>query len=303
MQKLLREMVRFGCKAAAIEVSSHGLDQGRVRHINFDLAIFTNLTQDHLDYHKTMDQYAQAKAKLFTQAKKAIINIDDPYADQMKHPETFTYGFGKADLRATDVTLTSKGSSFKLNGVDFQIPLVGRFQVSNCMAATAAGLLQGLTLQEISNAMRTAPPIPGRLERVTDRPVFVDFAHTPDALRQVLLTLRELNPRKLILLFGCGGDRDRAKRPIMGKIANELADTVILTNDNPRSEDPVQILNEIGPGTHILDRKEAIAHALSLTTNEDILLIAGKGHETYQILAHRRVAFDDREVVRNLCES
>jgi UDP-N-acetylmuramoyl-L-alanyl-D-glutamate--2,6-diaminopimelate ligase len=299
LQKTLHEMVRSGCTAATLEVSSHGLHQGRLSDVEFDVGIFTNLSQDHLDYHETMEAYAAAKTELFDRAKTAILNRDDPYFETMraacKNPP-ITYGLH--DI--TDLELSLSGTAFTLDGVRFKLPLIGRFNVYNALAALAACRLHGLSLADLAAPLARTPQIRGRLERTGN--AFVDYAHTPDALRQVLTTLNELKTGRLILVFGCGGDRDRDKRPKMGAVAKELADIAIVTSDNPRSEDPLTICEQVSTTLPaIVDRREAIAHALSLATPDDIVLVAGKGHETQQIFAHSRLPFDDRATLEELC--
>ena len=294
--KLLREMVNRGCKACVMEVSSHGLAQNRVAGIDFDVAIFTNLSQDHIDYHGSLEEYAAQKAKLFSSLKKeglAIVPFGEKRMIQDCSAKVVTYGIEKGDVQATDLHLASDHSSFTVDGISYTIPLAGRFNVLNALAALAVkrGSLENL------------PQVRGRLERVRDN-VYIDFAHTPDALENVLTTLREFAKRRVIIVFGAGGDRDRLKRPKMGEVAGRLADLVILTSDNPRSEDPQRICEEINCAGAIieLDRKKAIAKALSLACPDDLILIAGKGHESYQIFAHKTVPFDDREIVLELLE-
>lgn len=319
LQKLLSDMRDAGCKAVAMEISSHALVQHRARAIEFDTAVFTNLTQDHLDYHKTMDEYFEAKVLLFSglakQTKKrarAIVNADDRYGrfliDRIgKQSPVVTYGLGAtADFRATDIKFDALGSSFHLQAKGrsylVRLPLIGAFNIYNALAALAATASMGVELRTAVAAMASAPQVPGRLERVRAKrsfQVFVDYAHTDDALRNVLRTLRELKPNRLITLFGCGGDRDKAKRPLMASAAEELSDFVILTSDNPRTEDPVRILADIKAGLRgnqyeeIPDRELAIRQAVQMAGPGDIVLIAGKGHETYQEFADKKVPFDD----------
>lgn len=329
LQELLSRMRDAGCKAAAMEVSSHALVQHRVRGIAFDAAVFTNLTQDHLDYHKTMEAYFEAKARLFDalatqQGKKgrAIINGDDRYGRFLcerleKKVKIVTYGMGvHSDFRATDVQFDATGSSFHLEarGRSYLVrtPLIGSFNIYNTLAALAAASAMGMELRAAVAAMARAPQVPGRLERVSLKrsfQVFVDYAHTDDALRNVLRTLRELKPARLITVFGCGGDRDRAKRPLMGAAAEEFSDWCLLTSDNPRSEDPRRILADIRRGLRgnrfeeIPDREAAIRRAVELAGPGDIVLIAGKGHETYQEFAGKKVPFDDGVVARRAIEA
>jgi len=329
LQDYLSQMVSNGCKAVAMEVSSHALKQHRTRGINFDTAVFTNLTQDHLDYHKTMDEYFEAKAILFDgvvaqTAKKgrSIINGDDRYGRFLieRLAKTgrpiITYGRGVGmDFRATDVKYDSTGSSFHLEarGRNYLVrtPLIGSFNIYNVLAALTAASSMGMELRAAVAAMAKAPQVPGRLERVSAKrnfQVFVDYAHTDDALRNVLRTLRDLSPARLITVFGCGGDRDRKKRPLMAAAAEEFSDWAILTSDNPRTEDPQSILNDVRKGLRgkrfeeIIDREAAIRQAVNHAGPGDIVLIAGKGHETYQEFADKKLPFDDVAVARRALE-
>lgn len=329
LQELLGQMVAAGSKAVAMEVSSHALVQHRTRGIGFDAAVFTNLTQDHLDYHKTMADYFEAKALLFentaTQAGKkgkAIVNADDRYGHRLierftKKLPVITYGLGaNADFRATDIRFDATGSTYhlKAKGRSYlvRMPLIGSFNIYNSLAALAAASAMGMELRAAVTAMANAPQVPGRLERVPAKrnfQVFVDYAHTDDALRNVLRTLRDLQPARLITVFGCGGDRDRAKRPLMGAAAEEFSDWAILTSDNPRTEDPLRILADIRKGLRrsnhqeIPDREEAIKTAVQMAGPGDIVLIAGKGHEAYQEFADRKVTFSDVATARKAIEA
>jgi UDP-N-acetylmuramoyl-L-alanyl-D-glutamate--2,6-diaminopimelate ligase len=323
---LLAQMANAGCKAAAMEVSSHALAQERVRGLEWDVAVFTNLTQDHLDFHGTMENYFAAKAKLFTElaAQKfktnatAVINIDDRYGAQLvdrlsklKVP-VITYGVGaQADFRASNYHAEFAGTSYQLDarGKSYlvRVPLIGRFNVANSMAALAAATSMGISLREAVLSLGRSPQVPGRLEAVPAKrqfQIFVDYAHTPDALLNVLKTARELSPRKLIVVFGCGGDRDKQKRPLMGRVADENADFSIITSDNPRKEDPDAIIAEAAKGFRsnryekITDRAKAIGRAIELAQPRDIVIIAGKGHEAYQEFADHTVPFDDIQVAR-----
>ena len=322
---LLSQMANAGCKAAAMEVSSHALAQDRVRGIEWDVAVFTNLTQDHLDFHGTMENYFEAKAKLFTglteQKSKtkptAVINLDDPWGAKLagrleKKIPVITYGLGvQADFRASNYHAEFAGTSYQLDakGKSYlvRVPLIGRFNVANSMAALAAASSMGSSLREAILSLGRSPQVPGRLEAVPAKrqfQVFVDYAHTPDALLNVLKTARELSPRKLIVVFGCGGDRDKQKRPLMGRVADQNADFSIITSDNPRKEDPEAIIADAEKGFRsnhyekIADRAQAIARAIELAQPRDIVVIAGKGHEDYQIVGDERRHFDDREVAR-----
>ncbi|HXE52288.1 MAG TPA: UDP-N-acetylmuramoyl-L-alanyl-D-glutamate--2,6-diaminopimelate ligase [Tepidisphaeraceae bacterium] len=316
---LLASMRDKGCRACAMEVSSHALDQGRVAGISFAGAAFTNLTGDHLDYHKTMDNYADAKAKLFaslSQTAVAVVNAEDKWSDRMVrdcHGRIIRFGFGKAaDYRARDVAITSNGSNFILHTPDgraeVHVQLIGRHNVENALAAAAlAGEVFGLSVHQIASGLRDAQGAPGRLQAVrSGQPfaVLVDYAHTDDALENVLAALRPLTRGKLRVLFGCGGDRDRTKRPRMARTAEKLADAVYITSDNPRTEDPRAILNEIVAGLSKegrsqavveFDRRTAIERILGDAQPGDVVLLAGKGHENYQIIGTEKRHFDDVE--------
>jgi UDP-N-acetylmuramoyl-L-alanyl-D-glutamate--2,6-diaminopimelate ligase len=312
-----------------MEVSSHALAQDRTRGLEWDVAVFTNLTQDHLDFHRTMDNYFEAKAKLFTalatQKRKrkpfAIVNIDDRYGRQLldkidKRVAVVTYGMGTgADFRASNYRGEFSGTCYQLDahGKSYlvRLPLIGRFNVGNSVAALAAANALGINLRNAVLSLAKAPQVPGRLELVPARrqfQVFVDYAHTPDALGNVLKTLRELEPQRLIAVFGCGGDRDRQKRPLMAEMADRLADYSIITSDNPRKEDPNAIISEIEKGFRsnryekIVDRTQAIDRAVALARPRDIVLIAGKGHETYQEFGDYTIPFDDIQVARRAIE-
>ena len=325
---LLWQMRSAGCKAAAMEVSSHALMQARVRGVEFDTAIFTNLSQDHLDYHLTMEAYFEAKARLFSglaaQSRKkgtAVLNIDDRHGALLANRfaneiPVVTYGVGvKADFRASNVRIDFNGTSYQLdaNGRSYlvRLPLIGHFNVLNSLAAIAGANAMGVDVRTAVLSLANAPAVPGRLEAVPAQrqfKVFVDYAHTDDALKNVLNTCRELNPARLIVVFGCGGNRDKTKRPRMGAVVDELADYAIVTSDNPRKEDPLAIIEDIKPGLvrgnyeAIVDRKEAIFKAIALAQPRDIVLLCGKGHETYQELADRTVPFDDVAVAQSALE-
>nr|MDQ3314120.1 UDP-N-acetylmuramoyl-L-alanyl-D-glutamate--2,6-diaminopimelate ligase [Verrucomicrobiota bacterium] len=329
VQQLLAQMVNAGCKAAAMEVSSHALTQERTRGLEWDVAVFTNLTQDHLDFHGTMERYFESKLKLFSdlskqQVKKnpvAVVNIDDRHGERLldhleKSFPVVTYGLGaRADFRASNYRPEFGATSYQLDarGKSYlvRVPLIGRFNVANSLAALAATSSLGLGLREAILSLAKSPQVPGRLEAVPAKrqfQVFVDYAHTPDALLNVLKTLRELSPRRVIVVFGCGGDRDRQKRPLMAAAAEQNADFSIITSDNPRKEDPDAIIAEVAMGFRstryekITDRAQAIARAITLAQPRDIVLIAGKGHETYQEFADNTVPFDDIQVARRALE-
>jgi len=316
VHELLAQMRSAGCKAAVMEVSSHALAQDRVRCIEWDCAVFTNLTQDHLDYHGTMENYFAAKSLLFTglagQKKKAtaVINADDRYGAKLIQSLTtpvVTYGLGvRADFRASEVKTDFSGTSYQLDakGKSFlvRLPLIGRFNVYNSLAAIAAAVSVGIEVRNAVVALANAPHVPGRLEAAPVKRqfrVFIDYAHTDDALVNVIKTLRELSPRRLIVVFGCGGNRDKAKRPKMAAAVDQLADWGIITSDNPRKEDPEAIIEEIKKGYRgnnyevVVDRREAIFKAVAMAQPRDIVLLAGKGHEAYQEFADYTVPFDD----------
>jgi UDP-N-acetylmuramoyl-L-alanyl-D-glutamate--2,6-diaminopimelate ligase len=325
IQGLLAQMRDNGCRACAMEVSSHALDQDRVYGLPFAAAIFTNLTQDHLDYHGTMEKYFEAKVRLFELAaaeprSTLIINGDDSWGrklvDRFQHTgRVIRFGFGvQNEFRAINVRYDLTGTTFELEarGRSFlvRLPLIGDFNVYNTLGALAAAHGVGLNLREAVANMQKAPQVPGRLERVSENArfqVFVDYAHTPDGLVNALKTVRALRPRRVITVFGCGGDRDRTKRPKMAAAAEEGSDICVLTSDNPRTEDPEQILNDAKAGftrpkSHavIADRREAIRVALEGAWEGDIVLIAGKGHEDYQDIKGKKHPFDDRKVARQL---
>ena len=320
-QKLLREMVDCDLKAATMEVSSHGLVQKRVEGLDFDVAVFTNLTQDHLDYHKTMEAYGQAKSLLFSQLgsekKWALVNADDPASSIMLaacSAQVITYGLERGGLRATEVQLSAAGIPCVITYENRQdclnSSLIGRFNVYNCLAAIGVGIAYGLDLNTCCTALGSFIQVPGRMERVPNAKgvhVFVDYSHTEDSLKNALTTLRELQGGQIFTVFGCGGDRDRDKRPKMGRIAEELSDHIVITSDNPRSEDPHTILSDIQAGlihpekAHLeVSRKEAIHFALNQAQAGDIVLIAGKGHETHQVFSHETISFDDRLVAASM---
>jgi UDP-N-acetylmuramoyl-L-alanyl-D-glutamate--2,6-diaminopimelate ligase len=329
LQELLAQIVNAGCRAAAMEVSSHALAQDRTRGLEWNVAVFTNLTQDHLDFHGTMESYFDSKAKLFarlgSQEKKrkpvAIVNIDDRFGEQLlkkidQRVAVVTYGRSvRADFRASNYRVEFSGTSYQLDahGKSYlvRVPLIGGFNVANSVAALAAANALGISLRDAVLSLGKSPQVPGRLELVPAKrqfQVFVDYAHTPDALRNVLKTLRELEPHRLIVVFGCGGNRDREKRPLMGEIVDRHADYAIVTSDNPRKEEPNAIIVEIEKGfrsSHyekMVDRTQAIDRAIALAQPRDIVLIAGKGHENYQEFADHTVPFDDIQVARRAIE-
>ena len=316
LQRLLAEYLRRGARNVAMEVSSHGLDQGRVAGIRFDCAVFTNLTRDHLDYHGTMENYAQAKARLFSAEGLCdrVVNIDDEWGAALAArfgPDVITYGTSKdARLRASRVGLSEAGVRFHVDsewgGGDVHAAVLGAFNVSNLCAVIGTLLAAGLTFDDALAAASALKPVPGRLERLGGgaQPLeVVEYAHTPDALEKALEALRPTVAagHKLVCVFGCGGDRDPGKRPMMGRSASRLADEVIVTSDNPRSEAPRAIIDQVlagisGPVEAIEERQVAIFTAVSHARPGDVVLLAGKGHETYQEIAGVRHPFSDREV-------
>jgi UDP-N-acetylmuramoyl-L-alanyl-D-glutamate--2,6-diaminopimelate ligase len=313
-----------GCTHGAVEVSSHALVQKRVHGTHFEVGVFTNLTPEHLDFHVDMESYYAAKRLLFTSEgannlQSAVINLDDPYGRRLARESSMPargYGFAAdADYRVLESRTGIGGTHLRMaipNGeITIDTPLVGRPNIYNIMAATGAALELGIAPEAIRSGIESLAGVPGRLEPVRagqEFAIFVDYAHTPDALEKLLETVRPLAAGRVIVIFGCGGDRDRKKRPMMGEIATRLSDATFATSDNPRSEDPLAILAEIEPGLrsggapyHIVpDRREAIRAALALAGKGDVVVIAGKGHEDYQILGSRRIWFDDRAIAHEL---
>lgn len=322
LQRFLAEVRDAGGTHASFEVSSHALAMDRVWGCAFAAAVFTNLTRDHLDFHKTLEDYFAAKKRLFEGTGKgapevAVVNADDPYGKQLAGlaPRTLTYGINNgADITAKKFALTFSGLQFTVRtpagDMEVRSPLVGRINVYNILGAIGAGMVLGLPKEAIARGIAALDAVPGRFQRIdAGQPflVIVDYAHTDDALRNLIQTARELNPLgRIITLFGCGGDRDRAKRPLMGEAAGSLSDRVILTSDNPRTEDPLRIINDAVVGlqkaganyTVEIDRQRAIEIALGEATAGDIVLLAGKGHETCQILKENTLDFDDRAMAR-----
>lgn len=335
LQKMLYQMVQAGVTHVCMEVSSHALAMNRIAGCEFDTAVFTNLTEDHLDFHKTMDNYADAKAILFRMVsskgqykkeKTAVINADDPYAKVMTDAVAdtafcpiHTYAVDHdADLKAEQIRIGSKSTSFILNDGGkkrtVETKLAGRFNVYNTLASIGAARAEGVSMETILSGLASFRAVPGRFELIEEGQPFavvVDYAHTPDGLENILKTAKKITERRVIVVFGCGGDRDRMKRPIMGRIAAQWGDEVIVTSDNPRSEDPDAIVAEVAAGVKekaagnpklhyevIPDRRTAIRHAIHLAKPGDAVIIAGKGHENYQILRDRTIHFDDREEAR-----
>jgi len=315
LNQLFSKMLEQKVEYAVMEVSSHSLKLYRVEGLQFEVGIFTNLSRDHLDFHKSVEDYFASKQKLFRQSKRAVINMDDEYGKKLLDIidiPVLTYGIeNPADLTAQNIRQTGKGVFYDLVYKDERYPIFygvpGRFSVYNSLAALAAGISLGFPVANLVRALSKVEGVPGRFELIKndrDITVIVDYAHKPDGLKNVLLTMREFCNGRIITVFGCGGDRDRGKRPIMGRISTELSDFTIITSDNPRSEDPEAIIREIESGvvgknyTKITDRREAIRAALKMAQKGDGVLIAGKGHENYQIIGDKKIHFDDREVAR-----
>jgi len=333
LQQLLSEMVAEGVDVCVMEVSSHALALHRVDGCEFDVAVFTNITQDHLDFHRDMKEYMETKLKLFSglavhnlkkRKKYAVINVDDSYAAQVIkvcEGNTCTYGLtGSADVWAENVKIGVNGASFIVRGkwgsCALNLKMTGMFNVYNALAAFTASAVAGASVEIIKDALENVRGVPGRFEMVDagqDFTVIVDYAHTPDGLENTLKTARQIAQGRLITVFGCGGDRDRAKRPLMGEIAARYSDFAVLTSDNPRTEDPLAIIEEVeagvkhfaGRGSYVIepDRRQAIRLAVSAARSGDVVVIAGKGHENYQIIGTRKIPFDDRlEAVAALAE-
>ncbi len=333
LNELLARMVENGCKAAVMEVSSHALHQHRVNGLEFDAAVFTNLTQDHLDYHGTMDQYFRAKKTLFDSLRGsavAVTNIDDAYGLRVTESckaRTISYGVHPhADVRAEDIKLSTAGTRFRIvhqgEATEVESPLIGRFNVYNIIAAFSTGLALGISRERLQTGIARFQSVRGRFERVVSPngwTVIIDYAHTPDALENCMKAIHDIfdsgdsSPGKrgrIITVFGCGGNRDRGKRPLMGRIATERGDITIVTSDNPRIEDPERIISEVmmgvlpdAPVYREADRGKAIERALQLAQPGDVVLIAGKGHETYQVVGREQLPFNDREVVEKFIRS
>lgn len=318
LQELFGRMRDEGCTDAVMEVSSHALDLKRVFGVEFNIGIFTNLTQDHLDYHKTMESYRDAKALLFKSCKAAVINMDDAAGEHMKSVscgKTVTFAIERpADLRAENIMITADGVYFTLDyaGTRHEVSLhtPGKFSIYNALGALGACVLMGIDLKTAISAIGENMGVHGRFQTIKSKRgvnAIVDYAHTPDGLENILKTAREFVQGRIITVFGCGGDRDRTKRPIMGEIAGRLSDFCVITSDNPRTEQPERILEDIEPGTRaagceytmITDRREAIHYAVGMAVSGDVVVIAGKGHEDYQIFADKTIHFDDVEEVRD----
>lgn len=331
LQRLLHEMVQSDVKSCVMEVSSHALEQGRVKGTDYRTAIFTNISQDHLDYHETMEEYIAAKGLFFARLgnryeidsakrKYAVLNNDDPAAEYFRKitaADVITYGVDHpADVHASEIRITSQGTTFQLDtfkgNTEMTLKMVGKFNVYNALAAITAALIEDISLEQIKLSLEQIAGVDGRVESVDEGQPFaviVDYAHTPDGLENVLRTINEFAEGKIITVFGCGGDRDRTKRPLMGQIAAKYSDYVWITSDNPRTEDPAAILEDIQKGLQehhvatekyecMIDRKQAIEKAVEMAMPGDVVLIAGKGHETYQIIGQQTLDFDDRLVAK-----
>lgn len=310
--EILLECKELGCKYVAMEVSSHALDKKRVGGLLFDYAIFTNLTQDHLDYHKDFDDYALAKQKLFKMLKPngyAIINEDDDYKDYfMVHPNNLTYGFNESDYQITNTNITSESSKFVLENKErenYESKLLGKHNIYNLTCMIIILKLIGIDYKNIYDLVLNSSAPSGRMDTIfhgTNR-IIIDYAHTPDAIENVVKAVKLFAKARILVIIGCGGDRDKTKRPKMAKIATNLADYVILTSDNPRTEDPLQILNDMTNGLSntnyevIESREDAIKRGIQILEENDILLVLGKGHENYQVIGREKIHFDDKEIV------
>ncbi|MEM0896700.1 MAG: UDP-N-acetylmuramoyl-L-alanyl-D-glutamate--2,6-diaminopimelate ligase [Verrucomicrobiota bacterium] len=325
LQRLLEAMVDEGCRSVVMEVSSHALLQKRVNDVEFDVAIFTNLSRDHLDYHGSMGAYFEAKRTLFSMVARQqektspffVINTDDPFGEKLAREfadsvNVIGYGMNsRADFRVTDFGFSQKGTEFTLEAkgrsMKVRVPLIGKFNIYNALAAIAAADCMGIQLRQVLRCLDEIPQVPGRMESVADNArymVFVDYAHTPDALENALKTVREMMPRRVYCVFGCGGNRDVPKRKLMGQVASKLADHTFITSDNPRKEDPMNIIEDVKTGFDsanyevVEDRQEAIFKAVSVLKPGDMLLVAGKGHEAEQKFSDRTIPFDDRQIAR-----
>lgn len=319
-QQLLKTIADEGCTFAVMEVSSHALAQERVAGCHFETAVFTNLTQDHLDFHKSMENYLKAKEKLFAMCDLGIINVDDDYAADILRTatcKTLTYSaqYMNANYTARNIKLKNDGVEYEMVGDSLigrvSVPIPGAFSVYNTLAAAACAVSLGVPFQEVLEALHQVKGVKGRIEVVPtgrDYTVIVDYAHTPDALEKILKSIKGFAKGRVVALFGCGGDRDRTKRPIMGMMAQSNADFCVVTSDNPRTEDPQAIIDDILTGMQesttpyvvVPNRREAIAYALKNAQKDDIILLAGKGHEDYQIIGQEKHHFDEREVVAEI---
>ena len=316
LQRLLRTLVDARIGKVAMEVSSHSLHQSRVEGVQFDVVVFTNLTRDHLDYHRTMEEYFRAKAKLLDYLKPhgtVVTNLDEKAWSALRTERrrvAFSERVMSAEVHSEHVQFGPQGSEWTLSlaneRVPVRLPLIGDFNVVNALGAAAAAYALGISASQIGGRLSSLPQVPGRLELINESPaVLRDYAHTPDALERALSAVRPFTQGRLIVVFGCGGDRDRGKRPVMGEIAERLADIAIVTSDNPRTEDPERILDDIEAGMHgaherITDRLEAIQRSVAIASSTDVVLLAGKGHETYQVRGTTKYPFDEKEIVKSL---
>ena len=322
LNRILSDMVKEKTKYSIMEVSSHALVQDRTGHIFYDVAVFTNLTAEHLDYHKNISSYFKAKKKIFDNLKKggiAVVNVDDPKGKTLKRQfKNKCLGFSmckKTDVYAKNIEMTISGSTFDLNISDkiykVKTSLIGRHNISNILAAVSTAIVLGFDVESVIKSIVKAKAPDGRLQIVKTKEefkVFVDYAHTSDALFNILQTLREIKPKEIVTVFGCGGDRDKTKRPQMGKVACMFSDKVVITSDNPRTEPPKDIINDIVKGIKKyknkvvvqIDRRKAIKTALKIAKKDSIVVIAGKGHEKYQLIGKKKIKFDDVQVVREL---
>lgn len=314
LAKLFRQMADEGCDYVVMEVSSHSLELHRVSGCDFYAAAFTNLTQDHLDFHETMEKYLNAKIKLFKMCKYGIINTDDIYGEQVAKGascDITTYGISTGDIKATNERFGIGGVEFDCLGTHIKLDIPGRFSIYNALCAAATAFVIGIKPDDISAALKKAKGVKGRAELVPtgrDFSIIIDYAHTPDGLKNILESAREFAKGRLVVLFGCGGDRDKTKRPVMGRIAGELADYCIITSDNPRTEEPAAIIRDILAGMKdstaeyvvVENRRDAIGFAINGAQSGDVIVLAGKGHETYQVLADKTIHFDEREVVSEI---
>ncbi len=322
-QKLLKDMVDGGCEYVVMEVSSHALEQHRIADTKFEVGVFTNLSQDHLDYHETMENYYEAKKKLFDVSKMAVICVDDEYGKRLAKEVscsavTFSVDSDDSSYRASEISINASGVKYKLTGdndsefICFSTP--GMFSVHNSMAAAIVGFLLGFNEKNVVNDIAKCKPVKGRSENIpTNRDFYVicDYAHSPDGLKNILDSINSYSNGRVVTLFGCGGDRDKTKRPIMGEVAAKNSDFLIVTSDNPRTEDPDSIIEDIivgvekekKPYVKITDRKEAIKYALENAKKDDIILLAGKGHEDYQIIGTKKIDMDERDIVKEILNS
>jgi len=327
-QKMLRQMVNRGCTYAVVEVTSHAMDQSRLWGVNIDCAIFTNISHEHLDYHGTKKDYIQAKGKLFASLnyskrkpnipKMSILNGDDPesvYFEQFVADRTYIYGLSKGSFQGLSPVFRADGTYFIYKvpnaQIDVDLPLPGQFNVENALAAATLAVALQINLDIIKKALENAGSVPGRIERIDEGQkytVIVDYAHTPDSLEKLLAMFSELTKKRLIVVFGATGDRDRTKRPEMGKIVDKYADLILLTNDDPYTEDPIQIIEEVTKGISreegarfwkIPNRRQAIRVALALAKEDDTVIVAGKGCEEFQVVGDQKIPSDDRHIVRD----